>query len=284
MLHHHLFLALAVLIGMLHHHLFLALAVLLAAIPKVAIAQVGSRLITQTVYLSSNSPKARYHSRGVLKQQRNEAVNGLPLQSGVYRNGYRRIQIVQNDDRICIRGFFNQDEAIDQIRQEATSAEEQFQTRLHQEVIEQRLQIEKLIQNEDLLNAAIQDGLIPPEQAEILRRFVGHPQDVDQFIMQRANELQQQLQNEIDRRRAEAEQRVREDATISFLATAPVSSDFPNSSFYVVHETSLILLPQNRLRVLFGERDNLQEYVADNASSNPVDPNLQECLSQSPHI
>lgn len=266
---------------MLQYYSLFALAVLLNTIPQLPISQMLSQSVAQTTHFGSDSPNS-YYLRSILKQS-DETTAPVLLRPGIYRNGYRQIQIAQNGSHICIQESFNYDEAIDQIRQEADSVESQLQTRLRQEFVEQRHQIEQLLQSEELINSAIQDGQLSQEQAELIQDFRERPQLLDQFLEQRAAEFQRRIQTEIYQRRIEAEKRIRKKADKIFSAAALLDSNSLNPNFYVVRGTDFVLLPQIEGRVLFGESDNLQEYVADNTSlhsTHSISPNLQECLNR----
>lgn len=106
----------------------------------------------------------------------------------------------------------NSQEALEQIQQEATTAETQLEGRLSQELQQQRGQIDALIADEDLLAQAIESGQVPQEQAALLRQFREDPQALDQFLQDRVGQFRTQIQQEIGGRREEATQQIRQEA------------------------------------------------------------------------
>lgn len=111
----------------------------------------------------------------------------------------------------------NNEQALERISQETTRAEAQLDTRLSQQVGQQRQQIEQLLQNENLLNQALQSGQVSKEQADLLQQFKENPDSLDEFVQKRSGELQTQLQNEIGDRREKAIQTSRIEALKSGL-------------------------------------------------------------------
>lgn len=106
----------------------------------------------------------------------------------------------------------NKQEALEQIQQEATTAESQLEGRLSQELQQQRSQIDALIENDDLLTQAIESGQVPQEQAALLRQFREDPAALDQFLQERVGQFRGQIQQEIGGRREEATQRINQEA------------------------------------------------------------------------
>jgi hypothetical protein len=90
---------------------------------------------------------------------------------------------------------------LERIQQEASQAESQLGNRLLQEAAQQRQQIDQLLQNEALLNRAKESGQVTQEQVVLLERFRGNPEALDDFINQRVDQLQTQLQTDIGVRR-----------------------------------------------------------------------------------
>jgi hypothetical protein len=100
----------------------------------------------------------------------------------------------------------NNERALERISQETTQAEAQLDGRLSQQVGQQRQQIEQLLQNEQLLNQAIESGQVSEEQASLIQQFKENPESLNEFVQRRSGELQTQLQNEIGSRRQQAVQ------------------------------------------------------------------------------
>lgn len=132
----------------------------------------------------------------------------------------------------------NSQTAIEQVQEQATLAEGQLQGRLGQEVQQQRSQINALLQNEQQLDQAIASGQIPQEQAEQLRQFRDDPAGLDQFINERTETLQQQLQTEIGTRREQATQQIKRDAFKSGVRIA-VSSLLLAIGYIIIGWTGL---------------------------------------------
>lgn len=108
-------------------------------------------------------------------------------------------------------------QAVEQVNQQSTQAENQLEGRLNQEVAQQRAQIGQLLENPALIDQAAQANQITQEQATLLRQFEQNPQALDQFLGQRVEELRTQLQTQIAVRREEALQSARTEALKSGL-------------------------------------------------------------------
>lgn len=108
-------------------------------------------------------------------------------------------------------------QSLEQIEQDTNQAKLQLDSRLNQEVGQQRQQLEQLLANEELLNQALQSGQISQEQASLIQQFRQNPDSLDQFIAQRTDELQSQLQNRIGSERQQAIGNARVDALKSGL-------------------------------------------------------------------
>ncbi len=108
-------------------------------------------------------------------------------------------------------------QTLQQIDQEATQAEQQLGTRLTTEVGQQRGQILSLLENPDQLNQALQSGQVSEDQATLLQQFQQDPDSLDQFLQQRAGELQTQFQTQIRIRQEEAQQTARTEGLKSGL-------------------------------------------------------------------
>lgn len=104
-------------------------------------------------------------------------------------------------------------EALAQVSRQATEAESQLEQRLQGQLSQQRDQLTQLLENETLLQQAIESGQVPEE----LQQLQGNPEALDQFIGERAKEAQQRLQSEIANRQEEARQQVRQEAIKSAI-------------------------------------------------------------------
>ncbi|NEQ45294.1 MAG: hypothetical protein F6K00_17735 [Leptolyngbya sp. SIOISBB] len=214
-----------------------------------------------------------------------------PLDPGIYSSGYQYLEIAQTGDRICVRGFFDSEaiaetyeDSIAQIRQEANEAIERLESRLAEELIDRRVQLAVLIEDEALLSSAIQDGSIPPDMVDLL----DEPAALEQLLTDRAEAAQQQIREFIEQRRIEAEQQLDEfyeAANIIYfqgVASAQLESQSPDT--YTIDGTDLRLLPQVNERILFGQNEDLRPYAVGDVAL-PVDPVLASCLeSQNPFI
>ncbi|MGP1384328.1 MAG: hormogonium polysaccharide biosynthesis protein HpsJ [Thainema sp.] len=127
----------------------------------------------------------------------------------------------------------NSQQALEQIQEEATTAETQLEGRLSQELEQQRSQIDALIENEDLLAQAIESGQVPQEQAALLRQFREDPQALDQFLQERVGQFRGQIQQEIGGRREEAAQQIRQEALKSGIRVS-VSSLILAIGYFII--------------------------------------------------
>ncbi|WP_242028246.1 HpsJ family protein [Pseudanabaena sp. FACHB-2040] len=104
-------------------------------------------------------------------------------------------------------------QALSQVGNEANQATTQLEQQLSTELTQQQTQLSALLENETLLQQAIQSGQLPQD----IEQFRNNPEALNQFLQQRADEAQQRLQTEIGSRRQQAEQRVRTEAWKSGL-------------------------------------------------------------------
>ncbi|MBD0333911.1 MAG: hypothetical protein ICV62_00335 [Cyanobacteria bacterium Co-bin13] len=104
-------------------------------------------------------------------------------------------------------------QALTQVGNEANQATTQLEQQLSTELTQQQTQLSALLENEALLQQAIQSGQLPQD----IEQFRNNPEALNQFLQQRADEAQQRLQTEIGTRRQQAEQRVRTEAWKSGL-------------------------------------------------------------------
>ncbi|MFQ4139562.1 HpsJ family protein [Nodosilinea sp. PGN35] len=109
--------------------------------------------------------------------------------------------------------------ALAQVSTEAGEAATQLQQRLSTELSQQQNQLGALLQNEELLAQAIQSGQLPPD----IQQYRDDPEGLTQFLQQRADQAQQQIETEIGTRRAEAERQVRIEAWRSGIRISVIS-------------------------------------------------------------
>ncbi|MGG6237528.1 hormogonium polysaccharide biosynthesis protein HpsJ [Nodosilinea sp. AN01ver1] len=109
--------------------------------------------------------------------------------------------------------------ALAQVGTEASQAATELQQRLSTELSQQQSQLGAVLQNEELLNQAIQSGQLPPD----IEQYRDDPDGLTQFLQQRADQAQQQIEAEIGTRRAEAERRVRTEAWRSAIRISVIS-------------------------------------------------------------
>ncbi|PSN15394.1 hypothetical protein C7293_07455 [filamentous cyanobacterium CCT1] len=109
--------------------------------------------------------------------------------------------------------------ALAQVGTEASQAATELQQRLSTELSQQQSQLGAILENEELLNQAIQSGQLPPD----IEQYRDDPDGLTQFLQQRADQAQQQIESEIGTRRAEAERRVRTEAWRSAIRISVIS-------------------------------------------------------------
>ncbi|MBE9109612.1 hypothetical protein IQ273_09300 [Nodosilinea sp. LEGE 07298] len=109
--------------------------------------------------------------------------------------------------------------ALAQVGTEAGEAATQLQQRLSTELSQQQSQLGAVLQNEELLDQAIQSGQLPPD----IEQYRNDPEGLSQFLQQRADQAQQQIEAEIGTRRAEAERQVRTEAWRSGIRISVIS-------------------------------------------------------------
>lgn len=99
-------------------------------------------------------------------------------------------------------------QALEQVNAQATETASQLEQRLSAELNQQQAQLGALLQNEDLLNQAIESGQLPQD----IEQFRNDPEGLNQFLSQRADQARTTIQDELGTRRAEAENRVKTEA------------------------------------------------------------------------
>ncbi|MBE9136543.1 hypothetical protein IQ254_04900 [Nodosilinea sp. LEGE 07088] len=110
-------------------------------------------------------------------------------------------------------------QALTQVSTEAGEAATQMQQQLSTELSQQQTQLGALLQNEDLLAQAIQSGQLPPD----IEQYRDNPDGLAEFLQDRADQAQQQIEAEIGTRRAEAERRVKTEAWRSGIRVSVIS-------------------------------------------------------------
>ncbi|TVQ06560.1 MAG: hypothetical protein EA368_16690 [Leptolyngbya sp. DLM2.Bin27] len=110
-------------------------------------------------------------------------------------------------------------QALTQVSTEAGEAAAQLQQRLSTELGQQQAQLGAVLQNEELLSQAIQSGQLPPD----IGQYRDDPEGLTEFLQQRANQAQQQIETEIGTRRAQAERQVRVEAWRSGIRISLIS-------------------------------------------------------------
>lgn len=104
-------------------------------------------------------------------------------------------------------------QALVQVGNEANQASTQLEQRISTELSQQQSQLGALLQDDSLLQQAIQSGQLPQE----IQQYQDNPEGLNQFLQQRAEQARTQLQTEIGTRRQQAEQRVKTEAWKSGL-------------------------------------------------------------------
>ncbi|NJN01887.1 MAG: hypothetical protein HC873_08450 [Leptolyngbyaceae cyanobacterium SL_1_1] len=99
----------------------------------------------------------------------------------------------------------------------------QATTQLEQRFEQQRTQLGSLVENEDQLQQAVDQGQLSPEQRTFVEQFRNDPAALDQFLEQQLGEARQQAQTQIGSRRQEAEKQIRQEALKSGLRVATSS-------------------------------------------------------------
>ncbi|MDB9525496.1 HpsJ family protein [Oscillatoria sp. CS-180] len=103
-----------------------------------------------------------------------------------------------------------------QVEREATEASSQLEQRLSGELSQQQSQLQRLFEDDALLQQAIQAGQLPAE----IEQFRDNPAGLDEFLTQRAGEAREQIETEIGTRREDARQQIRQRAFKSAIRVA----------------------------------------------------------------
>lgn len=109
--------------------------------------------------------------------------------------------------------------ALAQVSTEAGEAATQLQQRLSTELSQQQTQLGALFESDDLLAQAIQSGQLPAD----IEQYRDDPEGLTQFLQQRADQAQQQIETEIGTRRAQAERQVKVEAWRSGIRISVIS-------------------------------------------------------------
>lgn len=108
-----------------------------------------------------------------------------------------------------------QNQRLNEIAEQAAQAEQQLDERINAEIGQRREQIAQLLENDELREQAIAQGLISPEDIEQLRDFQDNPEQLDVFLQgleEQASGLRTEQQTEIGVRREEAQEEARTNA------------------------------------------------------------------------
>lgn len=104
-------------------------------------------------------------------------------------------------------------QALEQVTTEANQATTQLEQQLAAEISQQQSQLSAILQNDELLQQAIQGGQLPAD----IEQYKDDPEGLNQFLQTRADEAKQRLQTEIGTRQQQAEQKVKTEAWKSRL-------------------------------------------------------------------
>lgn len=115
--------------------------------------------------------------------------------------------------------YLSSQTALEQVNAEASQAATQLEQQISAQLSQQRPQLEAVLQNEELLNQAIQSGQLPQD----FQQYRDNPEGLNQFLQQQVEQNRQQIQTEIGTRRTEAERRVKIEAWKSALRTSITS-------------------------------------------------------------
>ncbi|QQE64682.1 hypothetical protein GFS31_13630 [Leptolyngbya sp. BL0902] len=115
--------------------------------------------------------------------------------------------------------YLSSQTTLEQVNAEAGQAAAQLDQQIAAQLSQQRPQLEALLDNEELLNQAIQSGQLPPD----FQQYQNNPEGLDQFLQQQVDQNRQRIEAEIGTRRAEAERRVKIEAWKSALRTSITS-------------------------------------------------------------
>ncbi|MFE4106663.1 hormogonium polysaccharide biosynthesis protein HpsJ [Almyronema epifaneia] len=99
----------------------------------------------------------------------------------------------------------------------------QVTSQIEQRFDQQRTQLGSLLQNEDQLQQAVEQGQLTQEQLAFVEQFRNDPAALDDFLEQQLGQARQQAQTQIGSRRQEAEQQIRREALKSGFRVATSS-------------------------------------------------------------
>lgn len=214
---------------------------------------------------------------------------------GTFSNGFRYVQVAQDGDRVCVAAFFDaagQAEALNltvaEIRGEAAAALAELDEVLALQIEERRQGILALLADDELLNFAIANDQLTPEQAEQIEGFRNDPAALDAFLDGQAEDARQAARDEIEERRVavEAEITTTADNAANFPAFEGIVSVTPATplAIFATAEADMIVLPQENGLLLSGAPTRLVSYgpVDESAQDFPNRLNsdaMQACLS-----
>jgi len=125
-------------------------------------------------------------------------------------------------------------QALAQVEREANQAREQLGQRLEGELSQQQNQLQVLLEDQALLEQAIQAGQLPEE----IQQFQNNPDGLNEFLTQRAGEARQEIETEIGTRREDARGQVRQEA-IKSATRISISSLLMSIAYIVIGWTGL---------------------------------------------
>lgn len=103
-------------------------------------------------------------------------------------------------------------EALEQVEAEATQATSQLEERLNADLSQRRAQIAALLQDEEQLQAAIDNGSLDEAQLAQIQNFRDNPDELESFLNSQVGEAQNQLQTRIGEQQKDATERLRAEA------------------------------------------------------------------------
>ena len=125
-------------------------------------------------------------------------------------------------------------EALAQVQREANQASAQLEQRLSGELSQQQSQLQSILQDEALMQQAIDAGQLPEE----IQQFRDNPAGLDEFLDQRASAARQEIETEIGTRREDARNQIKQEAVKSATRIS-ISSLLMSVAYIVIGWTGL---------------------------------------------
>ncbi len=97
-----------------------------------------------------------------------------------------------------------QQQQLTTITEQATQAETGLSGAVANQVQQERGRIQALLQNEEALTQAISSGQIQDDQVKLLQQFQDQPASIDAYLQEKAQEEENRLKDEIQKRREQA--------------------------------------------------------------------------------